>query len=93
MNPSAETNTPLAKVDSSADSSHVRKSTLLAKRLKIVSADISREELSVLEAFEVWGAPRTARCGQTMSNGNKTHDRTIRPELRLPSKVPLYMAS
>jgi hypothetical protein len=74
--------------------SHVRKSTLLAKRLKIVSADISREELPVREAFEAWGAgaPRTASCGQAKSNGNKGHDRTIRPELRLPSKVPLYMA-
>jgi hypothetical protein len=41
MKPSAETRTPLASEDSSADSSHVRNNILLAKRLKIASADIS----------------------------------------------------
>jgi len=52
MNPSAETKTPLANFDSSADSSHVKVRTRLANRLKIVSADISREELPLGADFE-----------------------------------------
>lgn len=41
MKPSAETSTPLASEDSDADSSHVKYNILLAKRLKISSADNS----------------------------------------------------